>query len=31
MSIAMFALGSPALMGMGSWAPGTWIGLGILG
>jgi beta-carotene 3-hydroxylase len=30
MSLAMFALGSPALMGMGSWAPGTWIGLGIL-
>ena len=31
MSIAMFALGSPLLMGTGAWAPGTWIGLGILG
>lgn len=31
MSIAMFALGSPLVMGAGAWAPGTWIGLGILG
>ena len=31
MSISMFALGSPMLMGSGAWWPGTWIGLGILG
>jgi len=31
MSIAMFALGSPLVLGDGAWAPGTWIGLGILG
>lgn len=31
MSIAMFALGSPWIMGGGAWEPGTWIGLGILG
>jgi hypothetical protein len=30
MSIAMFALGSPWLMGEAAWEPGTWIGLGIL-
>jgi beta-carotene 3-hydroxylase len=30
MSIAMFALGSPLVMGDGAWEPGTWIGLGIL-
>jgi beta-carotene 3-hydroxylase len=30
MSISMFALGSPWVMGVGAWAPGTWIGLGIL-
>ena len=30
MSIAMFALGSPLVMGEGAWWPGTWIGLGIL-
>ncbi len=30
MSISMFALGSPLLMGSGAWWPGTWIGLGIL-
>lgn len=30
MSIAMFALGSPLVMGAGAWWPGTWIGLGIL-
>jgi beta-carotene 3-hydroxylase len=31
MSIAMFALGSPLVMGEGAWWPATWIGLGILG
>jgi beta-carotene 3-hydroxylase len=31
MSIAMFALGSPLVMGAAAWEPGTWIGLGILG
>lgn len=30
MSISMFAVGSPMLMGQGAWWPGTWIGLGIL-
>ncbi|MFA7587692.1 MAG: sterol desaturase family protein [Novosphingobium sp.] len=30
MSIAMFAVGSPMVMGQSAWAPGTWIGLGIL-
>ena len=30
MSIAMFALGSPWVAGVGAWEPGTWIGLGIL-
>lgn len=30
MSIGMFALGSPLVMGASAWAPGTWIGLGIL-
>jgi len=30
MSIAMFALGSPLVMGAGAWAPATWIGLGVL-
>lgn len=30
MSIAAFALGSPLVMGAAAWAPGTWIGLGIL-
>ena len=30
MSIAMFALGSPLVMGASAWEPGTWIGLGIL-
>jgi beta-carotene 3-hydroxylase len=29
-SIAMFAIGSPLVMGEGAWAPGTWIGLGVL-
>lgn len=31
LSISMFALGSPLVMGEGAWEPGTWIGLGILG
>lgn len=31
MSISMFALGSPMLMGADAWWPATWIGLGILG
>jgi len=31
LSIAMFALGSPWIMGEAAWWPGTWIGLGILG
>lgn len=31
MSIAMFAIGSPLLMGDAAWEPGTFIGLGILG
>jgi beta-carotene 3-hydroxylase len=31
MSISMFALGSPLVMGERAWWPGTWIGLGILG
>lgn len=31
MSISMFALGSPFVMGDAAWLPATWIGLGILG
>ncbi|KRA84146.1 sterol desaturase family protein [Altererythrobacter sp. Root672] len=31
MSISMFALGSPMILGESAWWPGTWIGLGILG
>ena len=31
MSISMFAVGSPWVMGSAAWEPGTWIGLGILG
>lgn len=31
MSIAMFAIGSPLIMGVRAWEPGTWIGLGVLG
>ncbi|RYG23505.1 MAG: beta-carotene hydroxylase [Burkholderiales bacterium] len=31
MSIAMFAVGSPLVMGVRAWGPGTWIGLGIMG
>jgi len=30
MSISMFALGSPLVRGEAAWAPGSWIGLGIL-
>ncbi|MCB2048129.1 MAG: beta-carotene hydroxylase [Novosphingobium sp.] len=30
MSISMFAVGSPLVMGARAWEPGTWIGLGIL-
>ena len=30
MSISMFALGSPMIMGANAWDPATWIGLGIL-
>ena len=30
MSISMFAVGSPLVMGSSAWWPGTWIGLGIL-
>ena len=30
LSIAMFALGSPLVMGQRAWEPGTWIGLGVL-
>ena len=30
MSISMFAVGSPMVLGEAAWWPGTWIGLGIL-
>ncbi|WP_423142351.1 sterol desaturase family protein [Parablastomonas sp. CN1-191] len=30
LSIGMFALGSPLVMGRAAWQPGTWIGLGVL-
>jgi beta-carotene 3-hydroxylase len=30
MSISMFAIGSPMIMGASAWEPGTWIGLGVL-
>lgn len=30
LSIGMFALGSPLVMGVQAWEPGTWIGLGVL-
>ena len=30
MSISMFAIGSPMIMGASAWDPGTWIGLGVL-
>ncbi|MBC2667998.1 sterol desaturase family protein [Novosphingobium piscinae] len=29
-SMSMFAVGSPLVLGERAWAPGTWIGLGIL-
>ncbi|MCJ2178134.1 sterol desaturase family protein [Novosphingobium album (ex Hu et al. 2023)] len=29
-SISLFAIGSPMLMGEGAWEPGTWMGLGVL-
>ncbi len=31
MSISMFAVGSPLVMGASAWEPATWIGVGILG
>ena len=31
MSISMFALGSPLVVGEAAWWPATWIGVGILG
>ena len=31
LSISLFALGSPMIMGAQAWWPGTWIGLGVLG
>jgi beta-carotene 3-hydroxylase len=30
LSIALFALGSPWVMGERAWPPGTWLGLGVL-
>ena len=30
MSISMFLIGSPLVMGSSAWEPGTWVGLGIL-
>jgi len=30
MSISMFAIGSPLIMGSSAWEPGTWVGLGIM-
>ncbi len=30
MSISMFAIGSPLVMGAAAWEPGTWIGVGIM-
>ena len=30
LSIALFALGSPMVMGADAWWPGTWLGLGVL-
>ena len=30
MSISMFAIGSPLLLGVDAWEPGTWVGLGIM-
>jgi len=31
LSIALFALGSPWIMGAAAWWPGTWLGVGVLG
>ena len=31
LSISLFALGSPLIMGGSAWDPATWIGLGVLG
>jgi beta-carotene 3-hydroxylase len=30
LSIGLFALGSPLIMGEAAWWPGTWLGLGVL-
>ncbi len=30
MSMSMFAIGSPLLLGENAWEPGTWVGLGIM-
>ncbi len=30
MSISMFAIGSPLVLGESAWEPGTWVGLGIM-
>jgi beta-carotene 3-hydroxylase len=30
LSIALFAIGSPLVMGAAAWWPGTWLGLGVL-
>lgn len=30
MSMSMFAIGSPLVLGADAWQPGTWVGLGIL-
>jgi len=30
LSVALFALGSPWVMGAAAWWPGTWLGLGVL-
>jgi beta-carotene 3-hydroxylase len=30
LSIGLFALGSPLIMGAAAWWPGTWLGLGVL-
>ncbi len=30
MSMSMFAIGSPLVLGADAWEPGTWVGLGIL-
>ena len=30
MSISLFAIGSPLVLGENAWEPGTWVGLGIM-